>query len=165
MQSVIEEECTRQWRAGRRCWRCRRTDAVIIPEPGPGMAALYTAEVGVVWAWVTVTGRPAHVRDMQAGLNAIEAAMRIAARFKDYEREMNRGERIHPAFRGVNHPVNVNLGTIEGGEWNSSRRHPLPHRPAGRRDAGLHRGADPSRHRAASSREAAARCRAARRGR
>lgn len=119
MQSVIEEECS-----GNGALACMlampKTDAVIIPEPGPGMDALYTAEVGVVWAWVTVSGRPAHVRDMQAGLNAIEAATIIAGAFKDYEREMNDGSRIHPAFRGINHPVNVNLGTIEGGEWNSS---------------------------------------------
>ncbi|MBK1658178.1 ArgE/DapE family deacylase [Paracraurococcus ruber] len=119
MQSVIEEECT-----GNGALACMlalpKPDAVIIPEPGPGHDALYTAEVGVVWAWVTVSGRPAHVRDMQAGLNAIEAAQIIGAAFKDYEREMNDGSRIHPAFRGVNHPVNVNLGTIEGGEWNSS---------------------------------------------
>jgi acetylornithine deacetylase len=119
MQSVIEEECS-----GNGALACMlalpKADAVIIPEPGPGLDALYTAEVGVVWAWVTVSGRPAHVRDMQAGLNAIEAAQIIGAAFKDYEREMNDGSRIHPAFRGVNHPVNVNLGTIEGGEWNSS---------------------------------------------
>jgi acetylornithine deacetylase len=119
MQSVIEEECS-----GNGALACMlalpKTDAVIIPEPGPGLPALYSAEVGVVWAWVTVTGRPAHVRDMQAGVNAIEAATLIAQKFKEYEGEMNRGERIHPSFRGVNHPVNVNLGTIEGGEWNSS---------------------------------------------
>jgi acetylornithine deacetylase len=119
MQSVIEEECS-----GNGALACMlalpKTDAVIIPEPGPGIDALYTAEVGVVWAWVTVSGRPAHVRDMQAGVNAIEAATIIAAAFKDYEREMNDGARIHPSFRGINHPVNVNLGTIEGGEWNSS---------------------------------------------
>jgi acetylornithine deacetylase len=69
---------------------------------------------------VTVTGRPAHVRDMQAGVNAIEAAQVIAGAFKAYEAERNRAEHIHPAFHGANHPVNVNLGTIEGGEWNSS---------------------------------------------
>jgi acetylornithine deacetylase len=57
---------------------------------------------------------------MHAGVNAIEAAGVIAAAFKDYEMEMNRAERIHASFRGVNHPVNVNLGTIQGGEWNSS---------------------------------------------
>jgi acetylornithine deacetylase len=118
-QAVVEEECTGNG-ALATMLAMPRPDAVIIPEPGPGVAALYTAEVGVVWAWVTVMGRPAHVREMQAGVNAIEAAMAIAARFKDYENEMNRAERVHASFRGVNHPVNVNLGTVEGGEWNSS---------------------------------------------
>jgi acetylornithine deacetylase len=119
MHSVVEEECT-----GNGALACMlampKTAAVIIPEPGPGLDALYTAEVGVVWAWVTVSGRPAHVRDMQSGVNAIEAAHVIAGAFKAYEEEMNRAERVHPAFRGLNHPVNVNLGTTEGGEWNSS---------------------------------------------
>jgi acetylornithine deacetylase len=119
MQSVIEEECTGNG-ALAAMLALPRTDAVIIPEPGPGLPAMYSAEVGVVWAWVTVSGRPAHVRDMQAGISAIKAANAIAARFEDYQAEMNRAERIHPAFRGVNHPVNVNFGTIEGGEWNSS---------------------------------------------
>jgi acetylornithine deacetylase len=119
MQAVIEEECSGNG-ALATMLAMPKPDAVIIPEPGPGMAALYTAEVGVVWAWVTVSGRPAHVRDMQAGVNAIEAATIIAGAFKEYEAELNRAERIHPAFRGINHPVNVNLGTIEGGEWNSS---------------------------------------------
>lgn len=117
--AVVEEECTGNG-ALATMLAMPKADAVIIPEPGPGIAALYTAEVGVVWAWVTVMGRPAHVREMQAGVNAIEAAMAIAARFKDYENEMNRAECVHASFRGVNHPVNVNLGTVEGGEWNSS---------------------------------------------
>ncbi|MCO6416429.1 ArgE/DapE family deacylase [Siccirubricoccus sp. KC 17139] len=119
LQAVIEEECSGNG-ALATMLALPKPDAVIIPEPGPGVEALYTAEVGVVWAWVTVSGRPAHVREMQAGLNAIEAASIIAAAFKTYEAEMNRAERIHPAFHGNNHPVNVNLGTIEGGEWNSS---------------------------------------------
>jgi acetylornithine deacetylase len=117
--SVIEEECT-----GNGALACMlampRCDAVILPEPGPGFPAIYTAEVGVVWAWVTVTGRPAHVRDKQSGVNAVEAAMQIWSRFEDYEREQNRAEHIHAAWHGINHPVNVNLGTFTGGEWNSS---------------------------------------------
>jgi len=119
MHSVIEEECTGNG-ALAAMLALPRTDAVIIPEPGPGLPAMYSAEVGVIWAWVTVSGRPAHVRDMQAGVNAIEAASAIAAHFKEYESQMNRAENIHASFHGVNHPVNVNLGTIEGGEWNSS---------------------------------------------
>ena len=50
----------------------------------------------------------------------IEAANIIAARFKEYEAKANAAELIHPAFHGNNHPVNVNFGTVEGGEWNSS---------------------------------------------
>ncbi len=119
MHAVIEEECTGNGAAA--CMLALpKCDAVIIPEPGPGVAAMYTAEVGVVWAWITVSGRPAHVRDMQAGVNAIEAAQLVAAAFKEYEAERNRAEHVHAAFHGVNHPVNINLGTIEGGEWNSS---------------------------------------------
>ncbi|MBV9735899.1 MAG: ArgE/DapE family deacylase [Acidisphaera sp.] len=119
MAAVIEEECTGNG-ALAVMQALPRPDACVIPEPGPGFTALYVAEVGVVWAWVTVTGRPAHVRDMQAGVNAIEAAYVVAQKFKEYETAMNRAEHRHPAFAGHNHPINVNFGTIEGGEWNSS---------------------------------------------
>ena len=119
MAAVIEEECTGNG-ALAVMQALPKPDACLIPEPGPGYPALYVAEVGVLWAWVTVTGRPAHVREMRSGVNAIEAATAIAARFKEYEAEMNRAERRHPAFAADNHPINVNLGTIEGGEWNSS---------------------------------------------
>jgi len=119
MAAVIEEECTGNG-ALAVMQALPAPDACVIPEPGPGYSALYTAEIGVVWAWVTVTGRPAHVRDMQAGVNAIEAATVLAAAFKPYELDMNRGEHRHPAFAAHNHPINVNFGTIEGGEWNSS---------------------------------------------
>ncbi len=119
MAAVIEEECTGNG-ALAVMQALEKPDACLIPEPGPGFPALYTAEVGVVWCWVTVTGRPVHVREMHAGVNAIEAANAIAAAFKDYEAEMNRAERRHCAFAGDNHPININFGTIEGGEWNSS---------------------------------------------
>ncbi len=119
LAAVIEEECTGNG-ALAVMHALPLPDACLIPEPGPGYPALYVAEVGVVWAWVTVTGRPAHVREMHAGVNAIEAAFVLAESFRAYEAEMNRGERRHAAFAADNHPVNVNFGTIEGGEWTSS---------------------------------------------
>jgi len=119
MAAVIEEECTGNG-ALAVMHALPRPDACLIPEPGPGYPALYVAEVGVVWAWITVTGRPAHVREMHAGVNAIEAAYVVMERFRAYEGEMNRAERRHPAFAEVNHPINVNMGTLTGGEWNSS---------------------------------------------
>ena len=119
MGFVIEEECTGNG-ALAVMQALPRPDACLIPEPGPGFEALYVAQVGVVWAWITVTGRPAHVREMRAGVNAIEAAMLVAERFRRYEEQANRAERRHPAFEADNHPINVNLGSVEGGEWNSS---------------------------------------------
>ncbi len=116
LAAVIEEECTGNG-ALAVMHALPAPSACLIPEPGP---ALLVAEVGVVWAWITVTGRPAHVSEMQEGVNAIEAAGIVAAAFKPYEAEMNRAERRHFAFAGHNHPININLGTIEGGEWNSS---------------------------------------------
>ncbi len=119
MAAVIEEECTGNG-ALAVMHALPAPDACLIPEPGPGYAALYIAEVGVVWAWVTVTGRPTHVREMHAGVNAIDAAYVLVEKFRAYEFEMNRAERRHPAFAADNHPINVNLGTVAGGEWNSS---------------------------------------------
>ncbi len=119
LAAVIEEECTGNG-ALAVMHALPMPDACVIPEPGPGHTALYVAEVGVVWAWITVTGRPAHVREMQAGVNAIEAAYVLMERFRALEDAANRGERRHPAFAGDNHPININLGTMAGGEWTSS---------------------------------------------
>ena len=119
LAAVIEEECTGNG-ALAVMHALPMPDAVVIPEPGPGFPALYVAEVGVVWAWVTVTGRPVHVREAHAGVSAIQAAALVAEAFAAYESEANRAERRHPAFAADNHPINVNVGTIEGGEWNSS---------------------------------------------
>lgn len=119
LAAVIEEECTGNG-ALAVMHALPKPDACLIPEPGPGYAALYVAEVGVVWAWVTVTGRPAHVREAHLGISAIEAAWIVSEAFREYEDKANRAERRHPAFAQDNHPISVNVGTIEGGEWNSS---------------------------------------------
>ena len=93
-------------------------DAVIIPEPFG--ETLMTAQVGVCWLFVELTGRPAHVAYMHQGVNPIEAAIAIMADLKELEAAWNAPEVRHPAFAGVEHPINFNLGRIEGGEWNSS---------------------------------------------
>ena len=119
LAAVIEEECTGNG-ALAVMHALPMPDACLIPEPGPGYPALYVAEVGVVWAWVTITGRPVHVREAHAGVSAIQAAAVVAEAFAAYEGEANRAERRHPSFAADNHPINVNIGTFEGGEWNSS---------------------------------------------
>lgn len=117
LQSVIEEECT-----GNGALACLargyRADAAIIPEPFG--QSLMTAQLGVVWMTVRLTGRPAHVLDTSAGANAIEAAYALFSRLKRLEAAWNEPEVRHPAYADHRHPVNFNLGRITGGDWAST---------------------------------------------
>ena len=99
-------------------------DAVIIPEPFG--EAMLRAQVGVCWMFVDLTGKPAHVAYMGSGVNPIEAGIAVMADLKELEAQWNAPEHRHPAFADQPHPINFNLGRIEGGEWN--RRCPAPAR-------------------------------------
>lgn len=115
LQSVVEEECT-----GNGALACLvrgyRADAAIIPEPFN--QTLMTAQIGVLWATIDVTGLAAHMIDRGKGTSAIDAAMLIAGHLRGLEAEWNAAP--HPAYAGVAHPINFNLGRIAGGEWTSS---------------------------------------------
>lgn len=93
-------------------------DTVLIPEPfGETVMA---AQIGVCWLTVKLTGRPTHVAYMNQGLNPIEAGIHIMQVLKKVQDELNQPENRHPAFAHVAQPININLGKIEGGEWQSS---------------------------------------------
>ena len=93
-------------------------DAVIIPEPFG--ESLMSAQVGVLWLSIELTGSPAHVAYMASGVNPIEAAIAVHAGLKRLEAEWNLPVNRHAAYSVHEHPINFNLGRIEGGEWNSS---------------------------------------------
>jgi len=117
LQSVVEEECT-----GNGALACLArgysADAAIIPEPFE--QSLMTAQFGVMWFRVHVRGKPAHVLDTSAGINAIEAAFELVGALKQLEERWNQEDMRHPSYAGDKHPVNFNLGVIRGGEWASS---------------------------------------------
>lgn len=93
-------------------------DAVLIPEP---LGELFiSAQVGVFWMSVELTGRPSHAAYMTSGVNPIEAGVAVMKDLKELEAEWNRRENRHRAYRDAPHPINFNLGRIEGGEWHSS---------------------------------------------
>lgn len=117
LQSVIEEECTGNG-ALATVQRGYRADAAIIPEPFDH--TLLTEQLGVLWVRVTVHGRPAHVLEATAGSDAIRLAWQVTEELRRLEAEMNREEARPPAYRDAAHPINVNVGRIEGGEWTSS---------------------------------------------
>lgn len=92
--------------------------AVIIPEPFPWIV---TAQMGVLWFRATVTGKPCHVLSTSSGSNAIEGAYALYDALRTIEDRYNEPRGCaHPAFEGIDHPVNFNLGKIVGGNWASS---------------------------------------------
>jgi acetylornithine deacetylase len=117
LQSVVEEESTGNG-ALMTHLRGYRADAVLIPEPED--EKLVRANTGVIWFEVEVRGRPAHVREMGAGANAIDAAYRIVGALRALEETWNARKAGRPNFEGADHPINLNIGKIEGGDWASS---------------------------------------------
>jgi acetylornithine deacetylase len=116
-QSVVEEECTGNG-ALAAFLRGYRADAVIIPEPEENM--LVRANVGVLWFKVRVTGRPAHTRVMTSGFNAIDAAYSLITALRELEARWNAEHHSHRHFENLDHPINFNIGKIEGGDWPST---------------------------------------------
>jgi acetylornithine deacetylase len=116
-QSVVEEECTGNG-ALAALLRGYQADAVIIPEPEENM--LVRANVGVLWFNVRVTGRPAHTRVMATGFNAIDAAYSLIGALRKLETRWNDEHHCHRHFEHLEHPINFNIGKIEGGDWQST---------------------------------------------
>ncbi|MGY2047548.1 ArgE/DapE family deacylase [Methylobacterium sp. JK268] len=117
VQSVVEEESTGNG-ALMTHLRGYRADAVLIPEPEEEM--LVRANTGVLWFRVEVRGRPVHVREMGTGANAIDAAYRVIGALRALEERWNAAKAGRRHFEGEAHPINLNIGRIEGGHWASS---------------------------------------------
>jgi acetylornithine deacetylase len=117
VQSVVEEECT-----GNGALACLqrgyRADAALIPEPL--WNKLIRAQVGVLWFQVHVKGLPVHVREASAGANAIEASYGLMQALHALEERWNARRHEFEHFGHLDHPINLNIGKIEGGDWPSS---------------------------------------------
>jgi len=117
LQSVVEEESTGNG-ALMTHLRGYRAEAALIPEPEN--EKLVRANVGVLWFQVEVRGHPTHVSAMGAGANAIDAAYRLIGALRRLEAQWNEEKAERPHFRDEAHPINLNVGRIEGGDWASS---------------------------------------------
>jgi acetylornithine deacetylase len=117
VQSVVEEESTGNG-ALMTHLRGYKADAALIPEPEEEM--LVRANTGVIWFQVEVRGMPVHVREMGAGANAIDAAYRVIGELRKLEAEWNAEKAGRPHFENEEHPINLNIGKIQGGDWASS---------------------------------------------
>ena len=116
LQSVIEEECTGNGALA--CLMAGYTaDAAIIPEP---FDELLSAQLGVMWLTLDVYGVPVHAAVAQTGIGAIEFAQYLVGELRELEKRWNAPANRHPLYCQHEHPINFNLGRIEGGEWSSS---------------------------------------------
>lgn len=116
VEAVIEEECS-----GNGAIACLAAgydgDAVLIPEPfGP---TILTDQLGVLWFKVNLSGRSTHVLQARSGVNAIEKCFPLISALRGLEAQLNE-EPPPPAYAGLVHPINLNIGLFEGGDWPST---------------------------------------------
>lgn len=81
---------------------------------------LVRANVGVLWFKVRVQGHPTHTREMANGFNAIDAAYAAIEALRGIEAKWNAEHHCHRHFEHLDHPINFNIGKIEGGDWPST---------------------------------------------
>lgn len=116
LETVIEEECT-----GNGTLACRlagfEADAAVVCEPHALQANIAT--MGVMWFRVTVHGSGAHVLKAHQAVNAIEKCFPLVSALRQLEADMNR-DVVHPLYRDLEHPINLNVGKMHGGDWPSN---------------------------------------------
>lgn len=116
IQSVIEEESTGNG-ALALLDKGFTADGALIPEPTH--LRLLHSQVGVLWMRVKVEGSGAHVERAESAQNAIMKASKLMDALMGYRDHINNREK-HPDFNEHPSPLNVNVGTIKGGDWASS---------------------------------------------
>lgn len=116
-QSVIDEEVTGNGTATA-IMNGATADAVLIPEPTDEEVTY--ANSGVIKFRISVQGVPAHPREPESGLSAIEAAFLVINELKALEARWNEEKTSHPGFDELRNPASLNIGTINGGEWPAS---------------------------------------------
>ena len=105
---MIEEECTGNGAAACRA-RGPRTDAALIPEPFNHAALV--AQVGVLWARVTIEGKAAHAERADQAENAALKALPVIEAIQALEAEVNGDSALR---------LNYNVGVVRAGDWASS---------------------------------------------
>lgn len=114
IHSVIEEECTGN---GALAASLReRADACVVTEPHFG--DFTQAHLGVMWFRVKIEGKSAHAGHAWQGVNAIVKAAPIVLALRDLDEALN--VHVHPLWEGLTHPINLNVGVINGGDWPST---------------------------------------------
>jgi acetylornithine deacetylase len=114
--SVIEEECTGNGTLAA-CQAGVLGDTVVLVEP-TGLDLLLGG-VGVLWAEIIIDGVGGHAESADRAVNPVRYLPAILAALGDLEAEL-RASAPDPAFSEVASPYNLNVGTVQAGDWPSS---------------------------------------------
>jgi acetylornithine deacetylase len=117
IQSVVEEEITGNG-AATLFQQGYIADAVISPEPTD--EHLIRANAGVIKFRITTRGRPAHPREPELGMSAVDLMIRLISHLRVLEKRWIDEKQSRTLFRDIHNPVALTLGTIAGGDWIAS---------------------------------------------
>jgi acetylornithine deacetylase len=115
VESVVEEECTGNG-ALQTVLAGYTADAAVIAEPFG--AAITTSQVGVLWFQVKIKGVAGHAAESGNAINAIEKSLSMIQALRVLEADLN--EAPPAPYDRYPHPIGLNVGTIHGGDWNST---------------------------------------------
>jgi acetylornithine deacetylase len=115
IESVVVEECSGNGTL-QTLLDGYTADAAVIAEPFG--AAITTSQVGVLWFSVRITGVAGHAAEGQHATNAIEKSLAVIGALRSLEAELN--ESPPAPYDLFTHPINLNVGTISGGDWAST---------------------------------------------
>ncbi len=117
LQSVIEEECGGNGTLAC-CLRGMTADAAVVTEPTGTMGA-FEAVLGLLWFRVRTKGKAGHPAQAGTAVNAIEKMYVVIEGLRRLEQQVN-ADLQHPLYRHLDHPLNLVVGTIRGGDWPST---------------------------------------------
>ena len=123
LQTTIEEEDGGVGGVLSALERGYRPDAAVVAEPFD-VPNVGVASGGVMYFRVTVPGRTAHAATAFEGVDALGKALAVYESLQDLDRERKarieypRAARADPRLEG--NVTNINVGTIEGGDWPST---------------------------------------------
>ena len=116
-QLVIEEES-----GGNGALAClldgSRADGVMVLEPTD--LHIHPANRGALWFRVQIDGKSVHMGKITEGVNAIEKGMKVIQTLREYEQQLIRESQGYRGFEKYKQPMQVNIGTIHGGEYPST---------------------------------------------
>jgi acetylornithine deacetylase len=83
----------------------------------PTDLTLYAANRGAIWFQIDIEGRSTHMGRKWEGVNAVELGCEVIGKLADYEQRLLAASRNQPLFEDYEVPVQVNVGTMNGGSW------------------------------------------------